>query len=132
MFGAVCLLKLRSGHNFVNRAGSAWRLLLLLMLMPWLTRYRRLAQAGGDIDGQVVLDTSFAPISIFDVNAYQRAQQQNDDDDDKSSTITRLEEENRVLKEQLMVLEELKKKPAITGRATSPAKRDPVAHFGYH
>jgi hypothetical protein len=38
--GFLCLLKLRCGDDFASRAGSAWRLLYCLSLMPWLRRYR--------------------------------------------------------------------------------------------
>jgi len=45
IWGAICLLQLRLPPNtFVTRTGSAWRLVLVLMLMPWLTRYRQLAR----------------------------------------------------------------------------------------
>lgn len=39
-FGLLCLLKLRHGSAFATRAGSAWRLLYVMTLMPWLRKYR--------------------------------------------------------------------------------------------
>lgn len=53
IFGAVCLLKLRYGPRFVTRAGSAWRLLLVAMLMPWLARYRRLSRPHKTVEGMM-------------------------------------------------------------------------------
>lgn len=39
--GLLYLLKLRLGPKFATRAGGAWRILLVLTLMPWLRRYRK-------------------------------------------------------------------------------------------
>jgi len=38
--GLMYIMKLRHGNNFGNRAGSIWRLLFVLALMPWLRKYR--------------------------------------------------------------------------------------------
>jgi hypothetical protein len=38
--GALFLLKLNCGDRFGTRGGSAWRLLFVLTLMPWLKKYR--------------------------------------------------------------------------------------------
>jgi len=38
--GAMYLYKLRYGSKFATRAGSAWRLLFVTALMPWLQKYR--------------------------------------------------------------------------------------------
>lgn len=39
-FGHLVLIKLRMGDAFATRAGSAWRLLCVLSVMPWLRKYR--------------------------------------------------------------------------------------------
>ena len=38
--GALFLLKLNYGKKFGTRGGSAWRLLYVMTLMPWLKKYR--------------------------------------------------------------------------------------------
>ena len=44
------MLKLRHGDSFATRSGSAWRLIFVLALMPWLRRYR-LDDSAKDEDG---------------------------------------------------------------------------------
>ena len=38
--GVMYMLKLRYGDEFATRAGSAWRLIFVMALMPWLRRFR--------------------------------------------------------------------------------------------
>jgi len=38
--GVMYMLKLRYGDDFATRAGSAWRLIFVMALMPWLRRFR--------------------------------------------------------------------------------------------
>ena len=38
--GVIYMLKLRHGEEFGTRSGSAWRLIMVMALMPWLRRYR--------------------------------------------------------------------------------------------
>jgi hypothetical protein len=45
--GAVYLYKLKYGESFISRAGSAWRLLFVTALMPWLQKYRFEAKGKG-------------------------------------------------------------------------------------
>jgi hypothetical protein len=56
LFGSICLFKLRHGTNFATRAGAAWRLLFVMMMMPWLAKYRRLCrEVGGEDDVDAML-----------------------------------------------------------------------------
>jgi len=41
--GLLYLLKLRLGPKFATRSGGAWRILFVLVLMPWLRRYRKVS-----------------------------------------------------------------------------------------
>merc|ERR1711915_213546 len=36
----LCLMKLRCGERFGQRAGAYWRLLFVLCVFPWLQQYR--------------------------------------------------------------------------------------------
>lgn len=100
IFGAVCLLKLRYGPRFVTRAGSAWRLLLVAMLMPWLARYRRLSRpprlgedgSGGSKDGPGV--SVEIPVEIGD--------------DRMGETVEELRRQVRKMKEQMYVMQMMK------------------------
>ena len=40
--GSMYLMKLKYKGSFMNRAGSKWRELLVIALMPWLHKYRKL------------------------------------------------------------------------------------------
>ena len=50
--GVLYLLKLQHGNKFGTRAGSAWRLIFVQALMPWLRRYRLTSAKGNDDDTQ--------------------------------------------------------------------------------
>lgn len=39
--GLLYMLKLRLGARFGSRAGAGWRILFVVVLMPWMRRYRR-------------------------------------------------------------------------------------------
>lgn len=38
--GTIYLMRLSHGDQFISNAGSAWRRLFVLALMPWLHKYR--------------------------------------------------------------------------------------------
>jgi len=38
--GLMFMMKLRHGEKFANQAGSIWRLIFVMALMPWLRKYR--------------------------------------------------------------------------------------------
>jgi hypothetical protein len=38
--GTIYMMKLYHGTDFVSRAGSCWRLLFVVALMPWMRKYR--------------------------------------------------------------------------------------------
>ena len=47
--GVLYLYKLKYGQCFISRAGSAWRILFVTALMPWLQKYRFDAKGKGCI-----------------------------------------------------------------------------------
>lgn len=49
-FGALCLIKLYNGDSFGSRAGGAWRLLYVLITMPWLRKYRNYLEVDTMLD----------------------------------------------------------------------------------
>ena len=44
--GFLFMLKLTQGSKFGDTAGAAWRVLLVLTLMPWMRKYRRNGSVG--------------------------------------------------------------------------------------
>ena len=55
LMGVMYLMKLRYGDHFGNRAGSAWRLIFVYALMPWLNKYR--VTRSLKVDKEVIEDT---------------------------------------------------------------------------
>jgi hypothetical protein len=47
ILGTMYLMKLRYAKHFGNRAGSAWRLVFLYALLPWMHQYRILEGENG-------------------------------------------------------------------------------------
>ena len=41
IIGSIYLMRLGHGNQFISNAGSAWRRLFVLALMPWLQKYRQ-------------------------------------------------------------------------------------------
>lgn len=58
--GLFYLMKLRHGEEFGKRAGSYWRLLFVLALMPWLHKYRVTSKDDDDSDNDVSDDDDLA------------------------------------------------------------------------
>lgn len=97
VFGAVCLLKLRHGSGFGTRAGSAWRLLLVSLLMPWLHKYRRLARP------ELFSDDKSASLFGLGVDGDVKARAMGAPE----QAVQDLQRENRKLKEQLYLLQRM-------------------------
>jgi hypothetical protein len=51
-FGLICMIKLNAGDKFGTRAGASWRLLFVLITMPWLRRFR-VGRNVVDLDEQI-------------------------------------------------------------------------------
>lgn len=50
-------MKWRYGSNFCSRAGTTWRILLVMVMMPWLSKYRQSAKCSkGMQDPKVMVD----------------------------------------------------------------------------
>ena len=92
IWGAIWLLQLRVPPNaFVTRTGSAWRLLLVLLLMPWLTRYRQLARRPLSAQNWRTPSTAFGDDDWLD----------EDSADGMKTSPEDLQRQIRMLKEQL-------------------------------
>lgn len=48
--GVIYMMKLKHGNKFCTEAGSAWRLIFVVALMPWLRKYRILGTNDLDIN----------------------------------------------------------------------------------
>lgn len=51
--GKLYLMKIRHGNAFANAAGSSWRTVFVLALMPWLRQYRYMARFGDDWKAEI-------------------------------------------------------------------------------
>lgn len=83
-FGVMNLLKLQHGREFGTKAGSTWRLLFVLILMPWLTKYRSMARP-----------------DMRDL-AYEKEYDETDDQEEKSEDLKR---HIRRLNQQLLIMQ---------------------------
>lgn len=61
ILGTMYLMKLRYSKSFGSRAGSAWRLMFVYALLPWMYQYRIHDYDGGeDIDLDAVVEKADA------------------------------------------------------------------------
>lgn len=60
--GVIYMLKLRYGEEFAKPAGSAWRLIFVMALMPWLRRFR-LANANLEENDDVEMSENLQAVS---------------------------------------------------------------------
>lgn len=81
-FGVMNLLKLQHGREFGTKAGSTWRLLFVMILMPWLTKYRSMARPD-------MRDLAYAE--------YDEADHHEDKSKDLKKHIRRLNEQLRIM-----------------------------------
>lgn len=70
--GVMYMMKLRYGDRFGNEAGTAWRLLFVYALLPWLRKYR----IGGDgADAEVVRSLRSTHLTINKSDNAEEAQE---------------------------------------------------------
>ena len=70
--GVMYMMKLRYGDRFGNEAGTAWRLLFVYALLPWLRKYR----IGGDgADDEVVRSLRSTHLTINKSDNAEEAQE---------------------------------------------------------
>lgn len=65
--GVMYLLKLRYGDEFGLRGCSAWRLIVVMSLMPWLRRYR-LDEAEKEEDVELAIEGGETRVHVHDVD----------------------------------------------------------------
>ena len=103
ILGTMYLMKLRYSDKFGSRAGSAWRLMFIYALMPWMHRYRILDKTtesdsdsnqgalAANLDEENNVTTSL-PKQLPSLRNSSR------------SSLRLIKEENRKLKEQIKKL----------------------------
>jgi hypothetical protein len=99
--GYLYLLKLRYGDSFASRAGSCWRLLFTMALMPWLRKYRILSlkDSLGDHTSDKEQTLEAANKLLMNANHDQSAGVD-------TSAHEAVEHQNKVLQERIVELEE--------------------------
>jgi hypothetical protein len=112
-FGLLCLIKLYAGENFGTRAGSAWRLLFVLITMPWLRKYRvgrntvdmdeKIAQMEEDLEE--VLDLPERNKQLLEIKALKSERAMKTAEKDSASEMNALRKRNAYLEEKVKALE---------------------------
>jgi hypothetical protein len=112
-FGLLCLIKLYAGENFGTRAGSAWRLLFVLITMPWLRKYRvgrntvdmdeKIAQMEEDLEE--VHDLPERNKQLLEIKALKSERAMNTAEKDSASEMNALRKRNAHLEEKVKALE---------------------------
>jgi hypothetical protein len=107
--GVMYMLKLRYGDDFANRAGSAWRLIFVMALMPWLRRFRV------DEDDDVEIVVSPEQRAIDRIKSRRNALELENTDDDVNVAVidkcteeeaAKLKKENEMLRGKLQSVKE--------------------------
>jgi hypothetical protein len=114
--GVMYMLKLRHGDDFASRAGSAWRLIFVMALMPWLRRFR----VDEDDEGEVVVSPEQRAIDRINAKRNELSHAPDEEesvtaDDDVNVTATdnsteeekaKLKNENNLLRSKLHAVKE--------------------------
>ena len=107
--GVMYMLKLRYGDDFANRAGSAWRLIFVMALMPWLRRFR----VDEDDEGEMVVSPEQRAIDR--IKSRRNALELENTDDDVNVAVidkcteeeaAKLKKENEMLRGKLQSVKE--------------------------
>ena len=68
----IYLMKIRDGREFLNAAGTTWRVIFVLSLMPWLRQHRFLCRYGDEWKAKIhqakKLDVGKDDITASDLN----------------------------------------------------------------
>jgi len=91
---SLYLLKLNLGDSFATRAGSAWRLLYALTLMPWLRKYRANARSVNFVAPLAASDAWTRSMGDIDMSAEAREEEKRRKRRKKRKDVTRMETSN--------------------------------------